>query len=234
MTDSPKKVVSGLDSLIVSLDGTTQETYNKYRVNGHLDVVKFMIENGANWLSITSNITDNITISCILPMADGKVSREYIKEVNDILSDLAEENTLEFIDHNSNFCYIDGNVVENLLYDGLHLSDTGAKRYLDNIGLPVVEPEIPFAQVVTKSARRKLQKQQHGNNSGNPISSAPRNVPRNVGGAHHNVGGAHHNNGGPRSGQAGQNHQQKNFGGRLFVFERNIANRQWHQGRTAT
>lgn len=32
-------VNSGLDSMIVSLDGTTQETYNKYRVNGELDKV---------------------------------------------------------------------------------------------------------------------------------------------------------------------------------------------------
>jgi len=32
-------VNSGLDSMIVSLDGTTQETYNKYRVNGKLDEV---------------------------------------------------------------------------------------------------------------------------------------------------------------------------------------------------
>ena len=32
-------VNSGLDSMIVSLDGTTQETYNKYRINGKLDEV---------------------------------------------------------------------------------------------------------------------------------------------------------------------------------------------------
>ena len=35
-------VNSGLDSMIISLDGTTQETYNKYRVNGEL---KKIIEN---------------------------------------------------------------------------------------------------------------------------------------------------------------------------------------------
>ena len=32
-------IKSGLDSMIISLDGTTQETYNKYRVNGKLDTV---------------------------------------------------------------------------------------------------------------------------------------------------------------------------------------------------
>ncbi len=34
--DAEEIVKSGLDSLIVSLDGTTQEVYNKYRVNGKL------------------------------------------------------------------------------------------------------------------------------------------------------------------------------------------------------
>lgn len=36
----PEEIInSGLDSMIISLDGTTQETYNKYRVNGKLDKV---------------------------------------------------------------------------------------------------------------------------------------------------------------------------------------------------
>ena len=36
----PEKTINaGLDSMIVSLDGTTQETYNKYRVNGNLEKV---------------------------------------------------------------------------------------------------------------------------------------------------------------------------------------------------
>jgi len=37
--NSEEIVRSGLDSMIVSLDGTTQETYNKYRVNGVLEKV---------------------------------------------------------------------------------------------------------------------------------------------------------------------------------------------------
>jgi radical SAM protein with 4Fe4S-binding SPASM domain len=34
--DAEEIINSGLDSMIISLDGTTQETYNKYRVNGNL------------------------------------------------------------------------------------------------------------------------------------------------------------------------------------------------------
>ena len=37
--DAEEVVNSGLDSMIVSLDGTTQESYNKYRINGKLDKV---------------------------------------------------------------------------------------------------------------------------------------------------------------------------------------------------
>lgn len=37
--DAEDVVKSGIDSMIVSLDGATQETYNQYRVNGNLDKV---------------------------------------------------------------------------------------------------------------------------------------------------------------------------------------------------
>lgn len=37
--DAEEIITSGLDSMIISLDGTTQETYNKYRVNGVLEKV---------------------------------------------------------------------------------------------------------------------------------------------------------------------------------------------------
>jgi len=39
MPNAEDLINSGLDSMIVSLDGTTQETYNKYRVNGELSKV---------------------------------------------------------------------------------------------------------------------------------------------------------------------------------------------------
>ncbi len=39
MPDAEEIVKSGLDSIIFSLDGSTQETYNKYRINGDLSEV---------------------------------------------------------------------------------------------------------------------------------------------------------------------------------------------------
>src|SRR5689334_22835463 len=44
-TNAKKTIESGLDRLIISIDGTTQETYQQYRVGGKLDKV---LEGAAN------------------------------------------------------------------------------------------------------------------------------------------------------------------------------------------
>ena len=43
--NSEKLVLSGLNKLIVSLDGMDQETYSAYRKNGKIDIVKKGIRN---------------------------------------------------------------------------------------------------------------------------------------------------------------------------------------------
>jgi len=43
--NSEKIIKSGLNKLIISLDGTTQETYEKYRINGDIEKVKKGIKN---------------------------------------------------------------------------------------------------------------------------------------------------------------------------------------------
>ena len=48
--DTAKKTVaSGLDRLIVSIDGTTQETYEQYRIGGHLEKVVSGVKNVVQW-----------------------------------------------------------------------------------------------------------------------------------------------------------------------------------------
>ncbi|HNM31248.1 MAG TPA: SPASM domain-containing protein, partial [Chitinophagales bacterium] len=42
-------IKSGLDRLIISIDGTTQETYQQYRVGGHLDKVIAGAKNIIKW-----------------------------------------------------------------------------------------------------------------------------------------------------------------------------------------
>lgn len=44
-----KTVESGLDRLIISIDGTTQETYEQYRINGSLEKVLEGTRNIVNW-----------------------------------------------------------------------------------------------------------------------------------------------------------------------------------------
>lgn len=46
--DPDKLIDSGLDNLIISLDGATQQTYNKYRVNGDLSKVLNNVSNISN------------------------------------------------------------------------------------------------------------------------------------------------------------------------------------------
>ncbi|HNE50030.1 MAG: radical SAM/SPASM domain-containing protein [Chitinophagales bacterium] len=46
---SQKTIKSGLDRLIISIDGTTQETYQQYRVGGHLDKVIAGAKNIIKW-----------------------------------------------------------------------------------------------------------------------------------------------------------------------------------------
>ena len=57
-----KTVKSGLDKLIISLDGMTQETYSKYRIEGDLQKVLKGIENLVNAKKELGSATPNIII----------------------------------------------------------------------------------------------------------------------------------------------------------------------------
>ena len=81
----------------------------------------------------------NIHISSILPRADDKADMNKIDSLNQILSDMANEETpdFKFIDNNVNFKYQNGSLDESLLapVDQLHLSELGTKRLLQNLNL---------------------------------------------------------------------------------------------------
>jgi len=55
-----KTVESGLDRLIVSIDGTTQETYSAYRIGGKLDKVLEGTRNVVNWKKELKSKTPHI------------------------------------------------------------------------------------------------------------------------------------------------------------------------------
>ncbi|MFI5221329.1 MAG: radical SAM/SPASM domain-containing protein [Bacteroidia bacterium] len=53
-------VQSGLDRLIISIDGTSQETYSKYRVGGNLEKVIEGTKNILRWKKVLQSTTPNV------------------------------------------------------------------------------------------------------------------------------------------------------------------------------
>ena len=59
-SNARKTVESGLDRLIISIDGTTQETYEQYRVGGSLDKVIEGAENIIKWKKTLKSATPHV------------------------------------------------------------------------------------------------------------------------------------------------------------------------------
>ncbi len=57
MSFARKTVESGLDRLIISIDGTTQQTYQSYRVGGQLEKVLEGTQNILAWKKKLRSIT---------------------------------------------------------------------------------------------------------------------------------------------------------------------------------
>ena len=58
--NAQKTIESGLDRLIISIDGTTQETYESYRINGKLDQVIEGAKNMVKWKKKLDSSTPHI------------------------------------------------------------------------------------------------------------------------------------------------------------------------------
>ena len=61
-----KTVESGLDRLIISIDGTTQDTYSSYRVNGELDKVIEGTKNIIKWKKKLKSKTPNVVFQFLV------------------------------------------------------------------------------------------------------------------------------------------------------------------------
>lgn len=59
-------IESGLKELIISVDGTNQESYEKYRIGGNLEKVKSGIANLIKWKKYLNSTTPYITIQFII------------------------------------------------------------------------------------------------------------------------------------------------------------------------
>lgn len=61
-----KTIESGLDRLIISIDGATQEVYQQYRVEGHLDQVLQGAKNAVKWKKRLKSSTPHIIFQCLV------------------------------------------------------------------------------------------------------------------------------------------------------------------------
>lgn len=77
-------VESGLDRLIISIDGTTQETYEAYRVGGNLDKVIEGTKNIVKWKKTLQSSTPHIIFQFLVV----KPNEHQIEEVKQLAEDL--------------------------------------------------------------------------------------------------------------------------------------------------
>jgi radical SAM protein with 4Fe4S-binding SPASM domain len=79
-----KTVECGLDRLIISLDGTTQETYEKYRVGGSLEKVLEGVKNLRHWKNELHSRKPHIVLQFIV----FRTNEHQIAEVRKLASEL--------------------------------------------------------------------------------------------------------------------------------------------------
>lgn len=84
-----KTVRSGLDRLIISMDGTTQEVYEQYRKNGELDKVKEGIKTIAYWKKRLNSKTPFIIIQFLV----FKFNEHQIEEIKELSRDSGADKT---------------------------------------------------------------------------------------------------------------------------------------------
>ena len=79
-----KTVESGLDRLIVSIDGTTQETYQSYRIGGKLDKVIAGTKNVLKWKKALKSSTPHVIFQFLVV----KPNEHQIEEVRQLADEL--------------------------------------------------------------------------------------------------------------------------------------------------
>ncbi len=79
-----KTVESGLDRLIISIDGTTQETYEQYRVGGKLEKVIEGTQNVIKWKKKLNSRTPHVIFQYLVV----KPNEHQLEEVQSLAKDL--------------------------------------------------------------------------------------------------------------------------------------------------
>lgn len=82
--NAKKTVESGLDRLIISIDGTTQETYQQYRVGGKLEKVIEGTRNIIRWKKALNSATPHVVFQFLVV----KPNEHQIQEVKKLATEL--------------------------------------------------------------------------------------------------------------------------------------------------
>ncbi len=84
MENARRTVESGLDRLIISLDGTTQETYEQYRIGGDLDQVIEGTKNMVYWKQQLNSVTPHLVFQFLVV----KPNEHQIADAEQLASEL--------------------------------------------------------------------------------------------------------------------------------------------------
>ena len=94
-----KTIESGLDRLIISIDGTTQETYQSYRVGGKLDKVIEGAKNVVKWKRELKSSTPHIIFQFLVVKPNEHQIDDIQKLANDIGVDEVAFKTAQIYDY---------------------------------------------------------------------------------------------------------------------------------------
>ncbi|MCB0502557.1 MAG: SPASM domain-containing protein [Bacteroidetes bacterium] len=88
--NAKKTVESGLDRLIISIDGTTQDTYKSYRVGGQLDKVIEGAKNMVKWKKALNSTTPHLIFQFLVV----KPNEHQIEEVKQLASSIGMDEVI--------------------------------------------------------------------------------------------------------------------------------------------
>jgi radical SAM protein with 4Fe4S-binding SPASM domain len=92
-------VLSGLDRLIISIDGTTQETYESYRIGGELEKVIDGAKNIVRWKKALKSLTPHIVFQFLVVKPNEHQIKDVYRLANEIGVDEVVLKTAQIYDY---------------------------------------------------------------------------------------------------------------------------------------
>lgn len=117
-----KTVESGLDRLVVSMDGTTQEAYSSYRQGGVLEKTVVAVKNVVKWKKILHSEKPYIIIQFLITRENERQIADIKRLVKSIGADKLQFKTLQVYDFGKNADLIP----ENQKYSRYYKSKEGS------------------------------------------------------------------------------------------------------------